>query len=59
LATPNLHQIGALAFLSSGFVAHSSAVCRRFADVVESSAHVNTAQIVGTQNGEVVVPVYD
>jgi len=29
------------------------------ADVVELSAHVNAAQLVGTQNGEVVVPVYD
>ena len=32
---------------------------QEIADVVESSAHVNTAQLVGTQNGEVVVPVYD
>ena len=28
-------------------------------DVVDSSADVNTAQLVGTQDGEVIVPVYD
>ena len=29
------------------------------ADVVDSSADVNVAQLVGTQNGETVVPMYD
>ena len=29
------------------------------ARVVESSAHVNTAQLVGTQEGETIVPTYD
>ena len=28
-------------------------------DVVESSASVNSAQLVGTQDGEMVVPIYD
>ena len=32
---------------------------QEIADVVESSADVNTAQLVGSQSGEVIVPVYD
>ena len=28
-------------------------------DVINKSADVNTAQLVGTQNGEVIVHVYD
>ena len=32
---------------------------QEIADVVESSADVNTAQLVGTQDGGMVVPVYD
>ena len=32
---------------------------QEIADVVESSADVNVAQLVGTQDGRMVVPVYD